>query len=393
MLLLQPGSILGLIGRHDARLAMAAIEAAIAKIFIDVAVSAGVDVLSKRAASPIVRGASRSYKVFTLISTIDGVHDAIRICAYADAARLIGQEVFVEVGSKPIARALLGIREANYEIHQKAERYLITPEFAKAEGAEPLARWLYSNHNFLAENLTRFGQPLAAQTATCVARAARSRDIAVELAAYAEARAPRRHYKFKPTPNWLDRVNSDLGYLLWQPVPEIGLGSRVVGEDATYSGIFRGNDAEGYGCITSVNGTRYYGQTRYGYPSGYGVFYFTDRSVYLGKVPRGDHQLGASIPPGRDWVYYGEHQRTTADGYGRRVGRANGVESVSALWREGKIESALQSLADVYRGIAHRMNGPYVQELRAENMQLAQDAERAIARNDTMVLSHLSRDL
>lgn len=372
---------------------MAAIEAAIAKVFIDVAVSAGVDVLSKGAASPIVRGASKTYKVFTLISTLDGAYDAIRICAYTDAARLIGQEAFVEVGSKSLARTLLGIREANYEIHQKAERYLITPEFADADGAAPLVRWVYSNHNFLAENLTGFGQPLAAQTATCVARAARARDIAVELASYAEARAPRRHYNFKRTPNWFDRVNSDLGYLLWQPVPEIGLGSRVVGEDATYSGIFRRNDPEGYGCITSVNGTRYYGQTRYGYPSGYGVFYFADRSVYLGKVPRRDHQLGASIPPGRDWIYYGEHKRTAADGYGRRVGRANGAESVSALWAEGKIESVLQTLVDVYRGIADRMDGPYVEGLRAKNMQLAQEAEGAIARNDNAVLIHLSRDL
>lgn len=173
---------------------MAAIEAAIAKLFIDVAVSAGVDVLSKRAASPIIRGASKTYKVFTLISTLDGACDAIRICAYSDAVRLIGQEVLVEGGSRPLAHALLRIREANYEIHQRAERFLLTPEFTDTDGTDPIVRWLYHNPGFLAENFTDLGRSLAVQVSASVARAARARDIAMELSAYAEAQAPRRHY-------------------------------------------------------------------------------------------------------------------------------------------------------------------------------------------------------
>lgn len=370
---------------------MAAVEAAIAKIFIDVAVSVGVDVLSKRSVSPVIRGASKTYKVFSLISTVEGAYGAIRICAYTDALRLIGQEAFIEIGSKPIASALLRIREANYEVHREAERYLLTPEYAEAlKSDEPLVRWLYVNHNFLADNLTGFGEPLAAQTSACVARAARACAIARELSDHAEARIARRYYNFDRAENWTDRVNSGLGHLLWQPVPEIGLGMRVVADDATYFGIFRRNDPEGYGCIVRASGTRYFGQTRWGFPSGYGALHFPDGSFYFGKAPTGDHLLGATISPNRDWVYYGEHRGTVPDGYGRRVGLANGVESVTAFWQDGAVESVLETLVEVHRNIAARMEGPPLAELRRDYERQANEAERMIRINDASVLSHIS---
>ncbi len=373
---------------------MAALEAAIAKIFIDVAVSAGVDVVAKRAANPIIRGAGRAYKVYSLVSTFEGAYSALRISAYSDAARLIGQEIIIELGSRPLSQALLKISAANYEIHLKAEGYVLTPEYAEAINAPgTLGFWIYNNPNFLAENFTDFGRPLAAQASICVSRAVRARDIAMELTSYSEANAPRRFHNWEKSTTWADRLNSELGHILWRPVPEIGLGMINTSASSTYSGIFRRNDAEGYGCIVWGNGLRYYGQTRHGGPAGYGAFYFQDGSIYFGKVGGSERQLGASISARRDWVYYGEHLGTTPDGYGRRVGHANGVESVSAFWTKGSLDKAFQTMSDVHRSIAARMESPHVQTLRAEYEQRANEVDRSITMADSSVLSHVQSHL
>jgi hypothetical protein len=371
---------------------MVAVEAAIAKIFIDVAVSTGVDVLSKRAANPVIRGAAHAHKVYSLVSSIEGVYSAIRISAYSDAARLIGHEAVVQVGSQNIARTLLRISEANYEVHRKAERYLLTPEYAVTESTHPLCGWLYSNLDFAPEDVAAFGRPLATQTGICVGRAIRARDIATELVSYSEARTARRYRNWDRSPNWVDRINTDLGHMLWRPLPEIGLGMRPVAHSATYFGIFRRDDPEGYGCIRWLNGTQFFGQTRHGFPRGYGVFYFNDGRVYCGKVDAYKH-LGASISPKRDWVFYGEHQDTTPDGYGRRVGIANGVESVSAFWDRGELRTPFQSMADVHNNIASGMDGQHLIDLRMEYQRNADNAERALAMSDASVLSHLSGHL
>lgn len=103
--------------------------------------------------------------------------------------------------------------------------------------------------------------------------------------------------------------------------------------------------------------------------------------------------MGASISPTRNWVYYGEHRRTTPDGYGRRVGLAEGLESVVATWDEGMLRTPYQTMADVQRKIAGTMKSPHVSDLRAHHLQLVGDAERTNAINDASVLSYLSRDL
>lgn len=369
---------------------MAAIEAAIAKIFIDVAISTGIDVVSKRSTNPLIKGAGATYKVFTLISTIDGAYEAIRICAYTDAAQLIAQDAIVEVGSKPIVKALLQLQQTNYEVHRKAEKYLLTPEFAEAkETSGSLGHWLYNNQNFPTDDMTGFGRPLAAQTSVCVARAARARDIAVELSNYPEAFVERREYDWARPENPVGRLNRRLGHILWQPAPEIGLGKRKLWNDSTYFGIFRLNEAEGYGCVAWSDGTRYYGQTRHGQPCGYGAIYRPDGLAYFGKVGDTYRQLGASISPVRDWIYYGEHEGITPDGYGRRVGRANGIESIVGIWSHGKIAVPFKTFAAIHRSISEGMTGPYIEDLRLEYAQRADHADQSLKSNDISVISHL----
>jgi hypothetical protein len=373
---------------------MAALEAAIAKIFIDVAVSAGVDVVANRAANPIIRGAGRAYKVYSLVSGFEGAYSALRIAAYTDAARLIGQEILVEGGSRALSQALLNISAANYDVHLKAEGYTLTPEYAEAmESPGTLGFWIYHNPNFPVEDLNGFGKPLAAQVSICVARAVRARDIAIELTSYSEANVPRRIHNWEKSTTWADRLNSELGHILWRPVPEIGLGKMSTSASSTYYGVFRRNDAEGYGCIAWANGLRYYGQTRYGGPAGYGAFYFQDNSIYFGKVDGFGRQLGASISAQRDWVYYGEHEGTTPDGYGRRIGYSNGVESVSAFWTKGRLDQAFPTMSDLYRGIATKMDSPHVQALRVDYEHRADEAARSIARVDNSILSHVRSHL
>lgn len=108
---------------------MAVVEAAIVKIFIDVAISTGVDVLAKRSTSPSIKGAGMTYKAFTLISTINGAYDAIRLFAYTDGVQLVAQDAIVEVGSKQIVKSLRQLKQTNYEVDRKAEGYLLTPEY------------------------------------------------------------------------------------------------------------------------------------------------------------------------------------------------------------------------------------------------------------------------
>ncbi|HEX8379121.1 MAG TPA: hypothetical protein VF619_01075 [Allosphingosinicella sp.] len=372
---------------------MVAVEAAIGKILVDVALSTGVDVLSKRASSPLIRGAAHLHRAYALVSLAEGAYSAIRICAYSDATRLISQEAVVEIGSKQVAKALLQLGTANYEVHRKAEKYLLTPEFAEAsQDSHPLAGWVITNSSFGADDMAGFGRPLATQTAACVRRAARARDIAVELVSYPEAGAARRTRNWNREPIWTDRVNSQLGYIFWQPAPEIGLGMRLIGDSITYSGIFRRDDPEGYGCVRWPDGTRYYGQTRRGFPNGYGAYYHRDGSAYLGKIGYNYH-LGASISPKRDWVYYGEHKNMDQTGHGRRVGRANGMESATGLWREGRLTHPFRTMAELYRGIVSKHREPVLEGFRREYQQKADDAERALAQSDLMVLGLLTRDL
>ena len=174
-----------------------------------------------------------------------------------------------------------------------------------------------------------------------------------------------------------------------RPVPEIGLGSRPVEAGTTYSGILRRNDMEGYGCVASANGTRYYGQTRWGSGRGYGVIHRPDGGVYAGKIDLSDRHLGATISPKRDWVYYGEHDGIVPDGYGRRVGLMNGIESVSAVWRAGEVAVDYFTMADLERRNAAKMNTPVLEALRVKYERQALQAQIAIDANDALVLDHL----
>ncbi len=367
---------------------MVAIETAIAKVFIDVAVSTGVDVLSQRASNPLVRGAARAHKVYTLISSVEGAYNAIRLSAYSDATQLIGQEAVIEAASKEIARALLRISEANYEVHRRAEKYLLTPEYAEADRKDhPLCGWVYGDSGFGAKDVHEFGRPLANQTAICVARAVRAREIATELTSYPEARKPRGSRNWDRKPIWIDRINSSIGNLLWQPAPEIGLGMRPVA-NFIYSGIFRRDVPEGYGSVELGNGSRFYGQTRHGFPSGYGVWHFADGSMYFGRIGL-NSQLGASISPKRDWVHYGEHDGSTAHGYGRRVGIASGLNSYSGIWTRGEATHPFKSSEDIHRNIASGMNQPVLSGLKREYERTADDARREIEQSDRSVMSYL----
>jgi hypothetical protein len=113
---------------------MIALEIAISKVFIDVATSAAIDVITKRSINPVIRGAGGAYKVYSLTNPAIGIHNCLRISAYSDALGILAHEVVVTVASKELANALVQINGANFEVHREAEQYLLEPEF-----------WLFGN--------------------------------------------------------------------------------------------------------------------------------------------------------------------------------------------------------------------------------------------------------
>lgn len=363
------------------------IEITISKVLTDLAVHTGVDVVSKRSINPMVRGAARFY---ALVAPASGVLNAIRIAAYSDALGLAAYYVIVHLASERLAETMVHLDGANFEIAKQAEGYLLTPEFVEglSEDQGPLSRWTYDPH-FPSTDFTGGGRPLFDQTVLSVERAMRSYAIANELLGHPESSRSRPAGKWSERESWVDLANKQLGYVFWRAVPEVGLGLMKVTTSSTYRGVIRRNTAEGYGRIEWSNGNVYFGQVRDGEPRGYGVFRFAAGNLYVGHIPKHAASVGASIGASRNSVFYGRHIWGKPDGYGRRVGLSDGIETINGMWIGDEVHH-LPTLAGTYDRIAVGMRGsPWTAGLLTEYAQKAKHAQRVLDLNDAKIVSQV----
>jgi len=368
---------------------LVALEVAISKILIDVATSTAVDVVTKRSINPILRGAGRAYKVYSLIEPSVGIYNAIRISAYSDAFGIAAHEMMVKLASNELSKRFISINGANFEIHKKAERYLLEPEFSEAlsQVGNPLRKWSY-DPDFVGQDYTELGRPLIDQTLLCIERAVRANLIANELLNHAESKEVRRYRRWDRPASWVDSANTQMGYIFWRPIPEIGLGQMQLSNSRSYRGIFRRNTAEGYGRIEWSNGNKYFGQVDDGDALGYGVFHFANGAIYIGHIPIFWCRLGVSVTPQKDSIFYGEHSGGTPNGYGRRVGLSNGIGSVTGFWIDGQISSVIETMGDTYEKISKQMQGSiFTKRLIVEYNDKSTKANAALSKNDSIIVS------
>ena len=169
---------------------------------------------------------------------------------------------------------------------------------------------------------------------------------------YPETLRPRGTSNWDRQPTWLDRINTGIGYALWLPVPLVGVGTRQISDQTTYSGIFRRDTAEGYGRIIWTNGDVYVEQVRDGWERGYGVKIFSDGRVLAGYHDHIYLALGASVSKTKDRIFVGTHDRGQLTGYGRQIGVRNGVDSFTSLWSDRGPSDPLVFPPDTYAKIA-----------------------------------------
>lgn len=366
----------------------------IANALIDVAMSTGVDVVTGRNVDAKMRAVGHAYRVYSLIRPAQQLTNAIRIAAYADATTIVCHELLVHFASKELARKLITSEAINYEIIAKAEDLVLSVDFAK-DAPESINYLRASQYVLEADLLSRdyldHGRGLADLVTEALSRGVESYAKGVELVRHNESKQLRRHYNFDRNEMWFDQLNRSFGHVLWRPVPEIGLGTSIVGEGLTYSGTFRKNDAEGYGCLEWAGGTKYFGQIDNGHPCGYGGYTFSDDGRYFGYWPKHCFKnIGAYITPNRDRVIIGVGRGKFPNSYGRQIGLKDGVPSVSGFWSDGQLTKPIGSMEQTNMKIAERMWSPYTIELKAEYESRSRMDRAHQDISDAAILSHLS---
>jgi len=365
----------------------------VADALIEVGISTGVDVVTKKNVNPTVRGLGRAYRVFSLIEPAHQFANAVRIVAYTDATAIICHELLINLASRELANRLLSAQTVNYEIAEKAEQFVLSVDYAR--DVPDAIDYLGAAQHILESDLVtkdylEYGRGLSEVAHESIARGVDAHLKALELMEFQEAKIPRRDYNWDREEFWLDRLNDSLGHVLWRPVPEIGLGSKAVRENVTFYGTFRRDKAEGYGCLEWKDGTRYYGQIHRGNACGYGGFRFADGGLYFGYWPKNRFKnLGAFVSPNRDRVVVGVGRGKMPNSYGRQIGLADGVQSMSGFWSDGQLVSPLDSLADTNRKIADGMWSSFTTQLKAEyeSKAIMDDAKQGIS--DAAMLSAL----
>jgi len=360
---------------------------------IDVAASTGVDVVTRRNVNASIRAVGHAYRVYSLIRPAQQLANAIRISAYTDATTIVCHELLVHFASKELARKLITSEVINYEVLAMAEDLVLSVDFAK--DAPDSIHFLRAPQyvleaDLLSQDYLEHGRGLADLVAEALFRGVESYEKASELVRHSEAKQARRHYNFRRKEMWFDQLNRSLGQVLWRPVPEIGLGTSIVGEGLTYSGTYRKNDAEGYGCLEWANGTKYFGQIDNGQPCGYGGYRFSDGGRYFGYWPKHYFKnIGAYITPNRDRVIIGVGRGTFPNSYGRQIGLKGGVQSVSGFWSDGQLTQPIESMEQTNLKIAEGMSSRYTVELKAEynNRSRMDRAHQGIT--DAALLSHI----
>lgn len=342
----------------------------IAETLIDVAVTTGVDVVTKQSKKPAIRAVGTAYRVYSLVEPVSRITGAIRIAAYTDAVAIICQELIVHLASRELSNRLLLAQTINYEVIVTAEKHVLSIDFERdvPAGIDYFRAPIYLlESDLLSRDYLEHGRGLAEIAHDCISHGVQAFLKARELVEHEEARLPRKLYNWDRPETWLHRFNRDVGFLLWRPPSEIGLGSSRISEERNYYGTFRRNSAEGYGCIEWNDGSRYFGQIFDGMSCGYGGFEFSDGGMYFGYRPKNHfRKLGAYITSSRDRIIVGIGKDNFPESYGRQIGIANGVESTSGFWSDGKLKEPIESLAKTNLTIARRMDTSFTQELKAE---------------------------
>lgn len=365
----------------------------VAKALLDVACSVGVDIATRRNINPNIRALGQAYRVYSIVRPAFQLANAIRISAYADATTFICQEIIVQFASHQIAKKLISSEIVNYEVVSMAEELVLSVDFAR--DAPNSVHYLNAPYyvletDILSRDYMEHGRGLTELVGETLFRGARAYEKAKVLVRHEEAARVRRPYNFARKEMWFDRLNHSIGSVLWQPVPEIGLGKSVVAQGLIYSGTFRRNDAEGYGCLEWKNGTRYFGQINDGRVCGYGGFYYADGGRYFGY--RSKHSLnniGAYITPNQDRVVIGIGRGNYPASYGRQIGLKNGVESVSGFWSSGQLIKPMESMEQTNQKIADSMSSSFTHELKAEYQSRAYLDRAKQGVMDAALLSHL----
>lgn len=335
-------------------------EPVLTGILIEAITSTAVDVLSRRTLDPRIKMAGQAWRVFSLADTALDVYGAYRVAAYTDAFGIIASEIVVQKTSGTIANSIPQLDGINFAVHQEAERLILEPDFSVEIGHKPqklTAVHLIQDESFLKSEFETHGSTLAEMTIPCCERGSVAFKAVERLLRYPECQQERRYRDWYDKTPWLDRLNTGLGYALWRPVPDIGLGTRRLSNVTHYNGIFRRETAEGYGRITWTNGDAYLGQVRGGWECGYGMKEFSDGTVLVGYFNDMSLSLGVSVSPNRDRAFYGAHSRGKLTGYGRQIGLRDGVDSMSGFWQDGKPSGESVSLrADVLAKNARRFS-------------------------------------
>lgn len=371
-------------------------EPFVAKLLFDVVSATAVDVISKRTLDPKIRMAGRIWRAYSLVDVAFDVYGAWRIAAYSDVAGILASEIFVERLSKESSDAIPRLDGINFALQQKAEALLLKPDFTVQIAHDPEVLQPYQIAKFRAfidQEINTEGGSLAEMTAPCVERAVRADEAVQELLQHPECLQQRPSQRWERRKNWLDRVNTGLGYALWRPIPAIGLGARTISNKTSYNGIFRRNTAEGYGRLTWTNGDVYCGQVRKGTERGYGVKRFADGRMFFGYFNDFYLGLGVSISSQRDRAHYGAHREGRLTGYGRQIGLRAGVESLTGCWESGVLlGSAFTSKADTLQGIAREFLPNPMLAHAAAKYQAEAAASHAISEaNDSSILIAIAK--
>jgi len=361
-------------------------------ILIDTVTSTAVDVVTKRTLDPRIKLAGHAWRAFSLVDHAFDVYGAYRIAAYSDAVNIIASEIVVQKTSGAIASSIPQLDGINFAVHKEAEGLLLKPDFTVQFAHEPhkltAVHMLYDD-KFQKSEFESHGSALAEMTIPCTERGCDAFKIVEGILRYPEANHSRRRRDWYDNTPWLSRINTGLGYALWRPVSDIGLGARSLSNVTSYNGIFRRETAEGYGRISWTNGDAYFGQVRDGWERGYGMKQFSDGTVLVGYFNDMSLSLGVSVSPNRDRAFYGAHDRGKLTGYGRQIGLRNGVNSTSGFWQDGKPSGKDISLhADVLAKNARRFSKVEgLEDMAREYQRKADEANADRDRFDREVLN------
>lgn len=276
------------------------------------------------------------------------------LAAYSDIGVIVASEIVIQATSRIVLSSLPDKPNFNFDVHLVAGELLVQEDFTDSvthdrDKLDPI--FAQKSIGFLQRDFESAGSGLVELTCCCIERAVRAYDVSLGILRNDECLEQRRIFSSIEQPQWLDRINTGLGFALYTPVPQFGIGSRQVSNVYRYNGTFRRNHAEGYGRLTAENGRAYFGQVRDGNPNGYGVEVNQDGTILVGHFNPHERTLGALVSSDQAKLVVGAHGDRGVHGYARQLGLRDGIESVSGFWIDGELTHPVQTYADIYRSL------------------------------------------